>query len=132
MPYLVDSAVYIDILRAGKDVRQVLLPFLLSGELYNCGVVRAEVLRGIKSPKVYKDMVAFFDIVPEVPTDPKLWRHVSELGWEMGRMGKWPPATDLAIAACALRVRATLVSPDKHFADVPELSLRGDLPQRNF
>ena len=129
MNLLVDSAVYIDLLRAGIDVRQRLLPALQAGELYNCGVVRAEVLRGIKSPRIRAGMEAFFDITPEVPTDAKMWREVSELGWELGRRGKSPPVTDLAIAACALRIRATLVSPDAHFTDVPSLSLRTELPE---
>jgi len=43
IPHLVDSAAYIDMMRAGKDPRQVLAPMLRAGLLYNCGVVRAEV-----------------------------------------------------------------------------------------
>ena len=128
MPLLVDSAVYIDLLRAGVDVRQRLLPALRAGDLYNCGIVRAEVLCGIKSPRLKADMETFFDITPEVPADAKLWRQVSELGWELGRRGKWPPVTDLAIAACAMRIRATLISPDAHFEDIPGLLLKADLP----
>jgi predicted nucleic acid-binding protein len=56
-----------------------------------------------------------------------LWRKVSELGWKLGRKGKWPPATDITIAACALRIGATLISPDAHFIDVPGLILVPDL-----
>jgi predicted nucleic acid-binding protein len=125
---LVDSAVYIGLLRAGVDVRQRLLPALQAGELYNCGVVRAEVVRGIINPRVKAGMIAFFDITPEVPVDAKMWRDISELGWELGRKGKTPPLTDLVIAACAMRIRATLISPDAHFEDVPTLLLRSDLP----
>lgn len=120
---LVDSAAYIDLMRAGEDPRQVFAPFLRAGLLYNCGVVRAEVLRGIRIEKHYAQMEQFFDIVPEIPLDAKLWRSVSHLGWELGRKGKWPPVTDLAIAAAALRIRATLVSPDAHFRDVPGLKV---------
>lgn len=125
---LVDSAVYIGLLRAGTDIRQRLLPAMLAGELYNCGVVRAEVLRGIKVPRIHNGMEAFFDIIPEVPADARLWRHVSELGWKMGRNGKWPPVTDIAIAACALRVGAAVVSPDAHFLDVPGLTVLTEIP----
>jgi predicted nucleic acid-binding protein len=129
MTLLVDSAVYIDLLRAGVDVRQRLLPALSSGDLYNCGVVRAEVLRGVKNPRLKEDLAAFFDIIPEVPTDARMWRQISDLGWELGRRKKWPPVTDLAIAACAMRVRATLISPDAHFLDIPGLSRQIDLPR---
>jgi predicted nucleic acid-binding protein len=125
--YLIDSAAYIDLMRAGEDPRQVLAPLLRAGRLYNCGIVRAEVLRGIKIEKAYRQMEQFFDIVPEVPADPRLWRDVSQLGYDLGRKGKWPPVTDLAIAAAALRVRATLISPDAHFEDIPGLNLRKSL-----
>lgn len=127
--YLIDSAAYIDLMRAGQDPRQVLAPLLRAGRLYNCGIVRAEVLRGIKIEKTYRQMEQFFDIVPEVPTDPRLWRDVSHLGWTLGRQGKWPPVTDLAIAASALRINATLISPDAHFQDIPNLSLTKTLPK---
>lgn len=124
---LVDSAVYIDFLRHGRDIRQILLPHLRAGTLYSSGVVRAEVLRGLKAPSVREGMEAFFDILPEVPTDVRMWREVSALGWELGRAGKWPPLTDLVIAVSALRIRATLVSPDKHFADIPGLDCQRKL-----
>ena len=124
---LVDSAIYIGLMRSGQDPRQVLAPYLLAGRLYNCGVVRAEVLRGMKEDSRYAQMEQFFDIVPEIPSDPNLWRKVSELGWRLGRKGKWPPVTDITIAACAMRVGATLVSPDQHFINMPGLDLVPDL-----
>lgn len=55
---LIDSAVYIGLLRSGVDVRQRLLPFLSGGHLYNCGMVRAEVIRGMISPKARDGMLA--------------------------------------------------------------------------
>jgi len=126
---LVDSAIYIDLIRAGVNVRQRLIAHLRAGRLYNCGIVRAEVLRGMKTPGKRDALAAFFDIVPEVPTDARLWHYVAHLGWELGRRGKWPPVTDLAIAACALRIGATLVSPDAHFADIPGLKVLAEIPK---
>lgn len=128
MVILVDSAAYIDLMRSGNDPRRVLMPYMRAGALYNCGVIRAEVLRGMRQQRELADMEAFFNIVPEVPTDPKLWQKVSEIGWKLGRKGKWPPVTDLAIAACAMRVGATLISPDRHFEDVEGLALLKQLP----
>lgn len=125
---MVDSAILIDLLRQKEDPRLLLLPVLRDGGLYNCGVIRAEVLRGMKTPRAHDGMQAFFDIVPEVACDAKLWQEVSRLGWELGRVGKWAPLTDLVIAACCARVRATLVSPDVHFEEVPGLSVVKELP----
>jgi predicted nucleic acid-binding protein len=123
VPHLIDSAAYIDMMRAGRDPRQVVAPLLKAGLLYSCGVVRAEVLRGIRMQKHYDQMERFFDIVPEVPAGARFWRDVSQLGWKLGRKGKWPPVSDLAIATAALTVNAVMVSPDAHFHDVPGLKL---------
>jgi len=126
-PHLVDSAAYIDMMRAGHDPRQVLAPMLRAGLLYNSGIVRAEVLRGIRIEKHRAQMEAFFDIIPEVPATARFWREVAELGWKLGRKGKWPPLSDLAIARAALTVKAVLVSPDAHFRDIPGLKWIGSI-----
>ena len=126
---LPDTAIYIGFMRRDIDIRAVLMPYLKAGHLYSCGVVRAEVLRGIKDPRKYADTEQFFDIIPEVPTDPRLWRQVSKIGWDLGRKGKWPPVTDITIAACAMRARLTLISPDGHFDDVEGLKLLKELPE---
>jgi len=121
--HLIDSTAYIDLLRAGRDPRQVLAPMLRAGLFYNSGVVRAEVLRGIRIEKHRAQMEAFFNIIPEVPTTARFWREVAELGWELGRKGKWPPVSDLAIARAAFTVNAALVSPDAHFRGIPGLKV---------
>ncbi len=126
---MVDSCSLINLMREGRDPRIVLMPYLRAGVLYNCGVIRAEVLRGIKVEKQMREMEEFFDIIPEVPTDAKLWRNVSNLGWTLARIGKAPPVTDLAIAACAMRARAKLITVDAHFDDVPGLMVDEELPE---
>ena len=126
---IVDSCIWIGIMRQGRDPRQELMPLLRVGHLYNCGVIRAEVLRGMKVESRRRDLEAFFDIIPEVPTDAKIWRLVSNMGWTLARMGKTPPVTDLTIAACTMRARATLITADAHFDDIPGLNLSEDLPE---
>jgi predicted nucleic acid-binding protein len=128
-PILVDSCIYITHLKRGIDFRQLLVPALRAGQLYNCGVVRAEVLRGIREQKFYDEVAAFFDIIPEVPTDAKIWRQVSQMAWSAARQGFAPPTTDFVIAACAMRVRAMVITLDKHFAQIPGITVSPDLPQ---
>ena len=126
---IVDSCIWIGFMRSGRDPRQELMPLLRAGHLYNCGVIRAEVLRGMKFEKRMRELEAFFDIIPEVPTDAKIWRQVSTMGWSLARLGKTPQVTDLTIAACAMRTRATLVTVDKHFDALPGLNLSATLPE---
>ncbi|MDB6118329.1 MAG: PilT protein domain protein [Verrucomicrobiaceae bacterium] len=127
-PILVDSCIYISYLKRKIDFRQLLVPALRSGRLYNCGVVRAEVLRGIREEKFYTEVEEFFDIIPEVPTDAKIWRQVSRLAWQAARNGLAPPTTDFVIAACAMRARATVITLDKHFNRIPGVSVSRELP----
>ncbi len=127
-PILVDTAIYIDRLRAEQDIRQELMPYLASGMLYNCGVVRGEVICGIKDLRLKAEMTAFFNIIPEVPTSGQMWKQVAELAWLLDRSTKWRfPMTDIIIARCAMNVGAVLVSPDKHFLDIPGLKVRETL-----
>ncbi len=66
---LVDSTLYIDLLRARQDPVEVLKPWLLRDEVLCCGVIRCEVLRGILSEKVHERMKALFEAVHTVSTD---------------------------------------------------------------
>lgn len=125
---IVDSAIYIDRLRAGQDIRQELMPYLANGLLFNCGIVRGEVVRGLKNTRLKAEMTAFFNIIPEVPTSAKMWQTVAEMAWTLDRTtGGHRPLTDIIIARCAMHVGAVLVSPDKHFQDIPGLKLRENL-----
>lgn len=124
-PILVDSAVYIERLRAGHDIRQELMPYLANGLLYNCGLIRGEVIRGFTHQRLKAEMTAFFDIVPEVPTTARLWQQVAELAWTLDRtVGGHRPLTDILIARCAMHVGAVLISPGRHFEDIPGLKRR--------
>ncbi len=125
---LVDSCIYITYIKRRIDFRQLLVPALRAGQLYNCGVVRAEVLRGIRDEKSYAEVEAFFDIIPEIPADARLWRQVSRMAWEAARKGFAPPTTDFVIAASAQRVRATVITLDKHFEQISGVAVRAELP----
>lgn len=127
-PILVDSAIYINRLQAGIDIRQELMPYLANGMLFNCGIVRGEVIRGFKNTRLKAEMTAFFNIIPEVPTTAKMWQTVAEMAWTLDRTtGGSRPLTDIIIARCAMNIGAVLVSPDKHFRDIPGLKVRESL-----
>jgi len=127
-PILVGSAVYIDRLRGGHDIRQELMPFLANGLLYNCGLIRAEVIRGFRDVRLKSEMTTFFNIVPEIPVTARTWQQVAELAWSLDRtVGGHRPLSDILIAKCAMHVGAILISPDRHFDAIPGLRLRAQL-----
>jgi predicted nucleic acid-binding protein len=124
---LVDSTIYIDLLRRGEDIPFVLRASLLSGQLFVCGVIRAEVLRGIRAIEMRNELSELFDLMLEIPTDARIWRKVTDLAWKLDRRGTILPLTDLVIASCALVVNTSVVTTDPHFSQIPGLTVKRTL-----
>lgn len=122
-PILVDSNVFIDLLRAGSDPLQSLLARFPLTDLVTCGVVKAEVLRGVKSLKARDRLAGLFEVMRYLQTNDRLWDEAWELAWSLDRQGKVLPLTDLVIASCALREGALVFTSDRHFNEVPNLNV---------
>ena len=126
--FLVDSTLYIDLLRARQDPVQALRPWLLQEEVLCCGVIRCEVLRGILSEKIRERMRELFEAMTTVDIDDTTWNETADLARTLDRRGVVLPLTDLVIACCAIRAGATVVSSDEHFKQIPNLSVSTALP----
>ncbi|MGI8819528.1 MAG: PIN domain-containing protein [Chthoniobacterales bacterium] len=120
---LVDSSIYIQLIRDGKDPVQTLGEAFDPTEIVACSVVRCEVLRGMIRPKAKAHLAAFFDLLIHVPTDHRIWAETEDLAWQLDRKGRLLPLTDLVIAVCALRIGAAVLTLDRHFEAVPRLNL---------
>jgi predicted nucleic acid-binding protein len=124
---LIDSSIYINWLRRKQSPALLLQSHARTGDVFTCGIVRAEVLRGVTSLAAKEDLSGFFDLLPEIPTTSAVWHNVSELAWQLDRKGFVLPLPDLVIAACALSVNAVVVTTDPHFAKIPKLKTRREL-----
>lgn len=120
---LVDSSIYIGLLREHRNPALVLEEAFGQAELVGCDIVRCEVLRGMARPELRARLSVFFDVLIHVPTDYRVWRATEELAWKLDRAGKVLPLADLIIAVCALHAGAALLTTDKHFALIPRLQL---------
>lgn len=118
---LVDSHVYIDLLKNRLDPAAVLADWAGNRHLVICGMVRVEVLRGIKNPAVYERMSAFMDVMLNVISDNQLWSDTAALAWKLDRRGWVIPGTDLIIAASALRLGTDILTSDHHFQKIEGL-----------
>jgi predicted nucleic acid-binding protein len=118
-PVLADSSFYIDLLRRGQDPLEALALAAATRDLAICGVVRCEVGRALRPPKVRQHFHAFWDVMINVPTDNRLWEQAEQTLWDLDRRGITLPLTDAVIACCAQRIDAVVLTYDKHFSLIP-------------
>ena len=120
---LVDSSVYLHLLRTGSDPVAELTGRFDASEIVGCDLVRCEVLRGVVRPKARTYLAEFFNLLVHVTMDHWAWAETEELAWRLDRAGKVLPLTDLIIAVCALRADAAVLTRDHHFEMIPRLRL---------
>ena len=122
-PVLVDSSYYISLTRRGLDPLPRLTYLAMDRGLATCGVVRAEVGRGLKFPKVRATFHAAWDVMMNVNTDNQIWAEAEQIAWELDRQGKVLPLTDILIAVSAMRLDAVVLTLDYHFKEIPGLKV---------
>ena len=120
---LIDSNVYIDLLRARKDVLATLYEWaeFRGGSLAICGMIRLEVLRGMKSLKAFQSISSLMDVMINIPSDNRLWSEATDLAWNLDRKGIMIPGADAVIAARALRAGTAVMTSDAHFSRIEGL-----------
>ena len=122
-PILIDSSIFIGLLRRRMDPTRELWEHFASLDLAVCGMVRVEVVRGLKAPRLRSRVEAFMDVMQSIPTDHRLWEEAAHMAWELDRQGRNLPAPDILIAVSALRIGAAVLSFDRHFSEIPRLRL---------
>lgn len=120
---MIDSNVYIDLLRTKKDPVTVLWAWSrqTGTQLVICGMVRVEVLRGVTSSKTYRGLADYMDAMVNVPTTNRLWDDTVALAWKLDRKGLVIPGADAVIAASAMKLDAAVMTSDAHFSNIEGL-----------
>ena len=118
---LVDSNVYIGLLRRRVDPIEYLGQWIGNGDLVICGMVRLEVERGMRVERMRRGIGAFFDVMLSVPTTEKVWARAADLAWKLDRRGITLPGQDILIASCAMSLGAAVLTDDVHFLQIPGL-----------
>ena len=118
---LVDSSFFIDRLRAGHDPFEEFGEHMDTCDFFTCGMVKLEVLRGVKHKNAHQRMTDLMNCMFYVPTPNTVWERTERLAWELDRSGYVVKATDLIIAVCALEADATVLTLDADFDYIPGL-----------
>lgn len=124
---LPDSNIYIGAIRAGTDPFRDFSPEIEEREFATCGMVVAEVCRGVRDPNLLRRLRERFAVMIYIPTSNQVWDRATHLAWSLDRQGIVLPTQDLVIAACALQARAAVLTLDAHFQKIPGLEVIASL-----
>ncbi len=121
---LVDSSAFIEYYRPSGNprVRDAVAAAVASDQVAVNGIVRVEILGFAAGDEERRLLTSDFQAFHDLPLDRAAFDLACDLGFDLRRRGYTVPATDLVIAASALRGRAHLYHVDGHFDRIAELS----------
>lgn len=120
---LVDSSFFVRQQRHGVDAFAELRQWCGRYELLTCGMVRLEVLRGIRAEPVYRRYAELFAAMRDLATGARTWELATGIARTLERKGTPIPPQDSLIAAHALEAGAVLIALDLDFRRVPGLTV---------
>ena len=98
-----------------RDVQARVEAALTNGEACWCPLVQLELWNGARGARERKVLREFARVLPELWIDREVWSMAYELASRERSRGVTVPATDVLIAACALRHGADFESADSDF-----------------
>jgi predicted nucleic acid-binding protein len=121
---LADSSALIEYFRrGGAPAAQEAVAAAIADDLlaFN-GIIFVEVVGFAADERERQALVASFGAFHRLALEEGDFDLAATIGFDLRRHGRTVPATDLIIAACAIRARAELLHLDDHFADVAKVS----------
>jgi tRNA(fMet)-specific endonuclease VapC len=121
---IIDTSVWIDFF----NQPQSLLTFHVKTLLRNrrvvlVGMVLAELLQGIKTPKEARLVQQSLGKLPFLEMTRDDWQQAGELSSSLRRKGITLPLSDLIVGAIAIREGVDIFTADPHFKKIPGLKI---------
>lgn len=118
---IVDTSAWIEFFRRDGDlkVKMAVKSLLDEYEATLCGPVEMEFLGGAfphERPKIQ----AWFDVIPYLPNDQKLWRKAATTYADLRATGLTAPWNDILIATITLESDLRVYAVDRHFDAMAE------------
>ncbi len=123
MKIIVDTSVWIEYLKNRPTLAENLDQQLLAGSIFTVGPVIAELLQGARTEKDYRILKNSIDGLPFIETTFEDWKLAGDISYKLRRKGVTLPTTDCVIAAVAIHQNASVMTYDRHFANIPNLKL---------
>lgn len=119
-----DSSALIEYYRRGGSpaVQEAVAAAISDDELAFNGIIFVEVVGFAADERERRALLASFGAFHRLPLEDGDFDLAASIGFDLRRRGRTVPATDLIIAACAIRARAELLHVDDHFAEIAGVS----------
>jgi predicted nucleic acid-binding protein len=109
--------------RAGSPVVQEAVAAAIAGdELAVNGIIFVEVVGFAADEGERRGLIESFSAFHRLALDDGDFDLAASIGFDLRRRGRTVPATDLVVAACAIRARAELLHVDDHFDEIARVS----------
>ena len=127
---LLDTNVVIDMINNSQDAHWELLN---KEDVVVCGIVIAELYRGIKNAAEKNAVELFVNAVDELPLDSDAsgedWKKIGMFIADLRKYGLSVPFQDAVIAYLAIKYKTTLCSNDRHFKLIQTVNEKLQLAQ---
>lgn len=106
------------------EVRAVLEPLVLAGEIATCGLIDLELLYSARDGKTYEALAALLGSMPRAPIDDEIIDRALQVQGALAKRGhhRAVPLPDLIIAACAERAGLTVLHYDADYELIAEVT----------
>jgi len=114
---VIDTSAWIESFRPNgkKTIRDTVGRLLKDAVILMPGIIRAELLRGTKSQKEFKELSGLLDGLEYLPVDDSFWEKVARFSFDLFRKGVTAPLADTYIALLTIEAKAKILHNDKHF-----------------
>lgn len=109
---LIDSNIIIEFWKKGDEKY---LNTFRTRDIFLAGVCKAELLKGAKSDKEFRQIKQALKNFPEISTSDSIWERLGDNLYKLRKSGITVPFQDALIATLALEYSLKLWTLDKHF-----------------
>jgi len=121
---LPDTCAWIDFFKGNQTpLADSLAQSLLQNEVVTCGVVLCELLQGVKKPGEEQLALNALQALPHLEMTRELWISAGQLSATLRKSGHTLPLSDVIIATLAMNHTCSVLTVDRHFAEIPGLKL---------
>ena len=114
---IIDTSAWIESFRSrgNKTVQDTVKKLLKNALILMPGIIRAELLRGTRNNKEFKQLSNLLEGLEYLPVKDVFWESIARFSFDLFRAGVTVPLTDTYIALLAIENQAKMVHCDRHF-----------------